>query len=295
MELRDLTGKVGYIPGPVNIGVIRDGEKAVLVDTGLDKSAGKEIVRVMDEADLEVEAIINTHHHADHIGGNAYIKNRTGAETYAPELEAALIESPILKPMYLFSGASPPKDLRNRFLLAKPSKVEHVIGGNCISFDKVNVGVVPLPGHSPNQIGVEADGVLFCADAVFSMKVVEKYKLPFVQDVKGLKETLNALRGMEYSHYVPSHSRATDDIRRLAEENLAAIHRIEESILGILDEPKTTETVIAELCEASDLQIGRAQQYYLTHTLVMAYLGSMREEEKLDTSFKGNLLHWERK
>ncbi|MBL7167431.1 MBL fold metallo-hydrolase [Candidatus Bathyarchaeota archaeon] len=294
MELREITDAVGYIPDAVNIGVIRDGSEAIIVDTGLDKGTAKDILKTLEGAGLTVKAIINTHHHADHIGGNAYIKNRTEAIIYASEIEAGLIESPILEPTYLFSGAAPIQGLRNRFLLAKPSKVDHIITGNRLTIGGVEVGIVGLAGHSPNQIGVAVDGVLFCADTVFSMRVVEKYKLPFVQDVSGLKESLRTLKASSYDHYVPSHAGAKEDITELADANLGAIHGIEAMVLDVLEEHRTTEGVLAGLCAATGLEIGRAQAYYLNNTLTMAYLSSLESEGRVKTLFRGNLLHWEK-
>jgi glyoxylase-like metal-dependent hydrolase (beta-lactamase superfamily II) len=292
LELREITETVGYIPDAVNIGVIRDGSEAIIVDTGLDRGTAKEILKTLEGDGLSVKAVVNTHHHADHIGGNAYIQGRTAAAIYASEVEAALIESPILEPTYLFSGASPIQGLRNRFLLAKPSKVDHVIQGDRLAIGGVEMGIVGLAGHSPNQIGVAVDGVLFCADTVFSMRVVEKYKLPFVQDVAGLKESLRTLKESSYDRYVPSHAGAKTDITELADANLGAIHGIEEMVLDILVEPRTTEGVLAGLCEVTGLEIGRAQAYYLNNTLTMAYLSSLCAEDRVKTVFEGNLLHW---
>ena len=294
MDYYEITERTGYLRGAVNIGVIQDNGKAILVDTGIDKGAAKDIVKALDELDLTVEAIICTHHHADHVGGNAYIQNRAKVVTYASPIEAGLIEYPILEPIYLFSGASPPQQLRNKFVLAKPSKVDKVVGEGKIAFDEVTVRIVRLPGHSPNQIGVLVDDVFYCADTIFSMRVVEKYKLPFVQDVKRLKETLEKLKATRYNYYVPSHARPRGDVSELAELNLDAINDIEERLLGLLDTPKSTEQAITELCSASGLTLDKVQQYYLNHTLVTSYLGSLYEEGRLKPSFKDNVIHWAR-
>jgi glyoxylase-like metal-dependent hydrolase (beta-lactamase superfamily II) len=75
MELKKITERVYYIPNPANIGVVKDGEKsAILIDTGLDDDTGKKVLRLLEENNLFVKAIINTHSHADHCGGNRYIK-----------------------------------------------------------------------------------------------------------------------------------------------------------------------------------------------------------------------------
>jgi len=128
MELKKITELVYYIPNPANIGVVKDGEKSViLIDTGLDDDTGKKVLRLLEENGLFPKAIVNTHSHADHCGGNRYIKERTGATIYASEIESAIIQYPLLEPLYLFSGASPLRDLRNKFLMAQSSSVDHVI------------------------------------------------------------------------------------------------------------------------------------------------------------------------
>jgi hypothetical protein len=42
-------------------------------------------------------------------------------KVYATRVEASVMASPMLEPLYLFSGAQPPRELQHKFLLAKPS------------------------------------------------------------------------------------------------------------------------------------------------------------------------------
>ena len=48
------------------------------------------------------------------------------------------------------------------------------------------------------------------------------------------------------------------------------------------------------MCSASGLTLDKVQQYYLNHTLVTSYLGSLYEEGRLKPSFKDNVIHWAR-
>ena len=113
-----LSEKVYYIPNLANIGVIKDGNNAILIDSGLDDNTAKKILKVLEKENLILKAIINTHSHADHCGGNAYLKEKAQVKIYAPEIESGIIENPILEPLYLFSGANPISDLKNKFLMA---------------------------------------------------------------------------------------------------------------------------------------------------------------------------------
>ncbi|MBN2336558.1 MBL fold metallo-hydrolase [Candidatus Bathyarchaeota archaeon] len=294
MELKRITGDVAYIPGAVNIGVIVNEGKATLVDTGLDRDSGRNIRKVLEAEEIQITAIINTHSHADHFGGNDYLVRNTGAEVYAPTVEAGIIQNPLLEPIYLFHGAAPIRNLRNKFVLAKPSPVHHILEHGKATVDGRELEIVPLPGHSFNQIGVLVEDVLFCADAVFSERVIEKYRIPVVQDVGSHRETLKTLRETSHRMYVPCHTKPTEDITALADRNLGVVESISADILGLLNEPKTVSEIQSELCTGYGLDLDVVQQYYLIHTTLMAYLGFLYEEGRASIRLEGNTLRWAR-
>jgi glyoxylase-like metal-dependent hydrolase (beta-lactamase superfamily II) len=209
-------------------------------------------------------------------------------------VEAGIIQNPILEPLYLFHGANPIDSLRNRFVLAKPSPVHHITQPGKTNIIGVDLEIVPLPGHSLNQVGVHAEDILFCADTVFSEHVIEKYRVPVVQDVGSHIKTLNKLKESGHSLYVPSHIKPTENITGIADRNLETTQTILRDIYGILDEPKTSEQIQADLCTAYGLNLDVLQQYYLIHTTVMAYLGHLHENKQVTTELKDNNLRWRR-
>ena len=91
MTLERIAGPAHYISGRVNIGVIVGDGQAAFIDSGLDEGAARKAVQAVEQAGLRGVALINTHAHADHCGGNAFLKKRTGATVYAPAIEAALV------------------------------------------------------------------------------------------------------------------------------------------------------------------------------------------------------------
>jgi glyoxylase-like metal-dependent hydrolase (beta-lactamase superfamily II) len=294
MSMEHVTERIAFIPGAVNVGVIKSGAEATIIDTGLDKDSGRAIRKALEDEGLNLRAIINTHSHADHFGGNDYLVRNLGAEVYAPEVEAGIIQNPILEPLYLFHGAAPISSLRNRFVLAKPSSVHHILQPGKTTITGAELEIVALPGHSLNQGGVLCDGVLFCADTVFSERVIDKYRVPVVQDVGSHLKTLEALRETGHSLYVPGHTAPTENIAALADRNLETTKNILRDVYGILEEPRTSEQVQAQLCAACGLDLDVVQQYYLIHTTVMAYLGHLHEEKKITAELKGNTLRWKR-
>ena len=106
------------------------------------------VLLVADELDVTLEAVFITHAHADHFGGAYLLQRRAEVPLYAPALEAAMMENPIIEPLYLFGGASPIKELRNKFTLAKPCRVDHVVEEpGVLEIGPFQVEVIPLPGH----------------------------------------------------------------------------------------------------------------------------------------------------
>jgi len=91
LDLHRIQDDVYYIPGALNVGVIvgRDSQ-AVLIDSGIGDRSGRQILQLLEGQGLKPAAILNTHAHGDHTGGNAYIVERTGALVYAPELDAMI-------------------------------------------------------------------------------------------------------------------------------------------------------------------------------------------------------------
>lgn len=292
MELVEISKSIAYIPGAVNIGVLRNGERCAVIDTGLDKDSGRNIKKVLEAEGLVLEAIINTHSHADHFGGNDYLVRNLKAKVYAPRIESGIIQNPILEPVYLFNGATPIRNLRNKFVLAKPSPVDVIIEPGKLEVIGLEVEIIPLPGHCFNQIGVLVDDVLFCADTVFSTRVLVKYKIPVVQDVKSHLGTLDKMDETNYSFYVPAHTRPREDIKELVGKNRDTTLGIIRDIKGILGIQKTTEQVVSELATQYGLDLTVVQQYYLIQMTVMAYLGYIYDEKESEIEMKDNRLYW---
>ena len=121
-ELHQIGAKSYYIDCPAKMGVYLTSEnEAYLIDSGNDKSAGKRARKILDEKGWSLKGILNTHSHADHIGGNQYLQQQTNCKIFAEGIEKCFTEYPVLEPSFLYGGY-PCKDLRHKFLLAKPSE-----------------------------------------------------------------------------------------------------------------------------------------------------------------------------
>jgi len=290
--LKKIKGNTYYLKGPVNAGVyVYEGNSCVVVDTGIDDDAGRKLLKAVDAMGLEISAIINTHSHADHFGGNEIIIKRTGAEVMTKKIEAAIITNPYLEPFYLFS-AHPLKTLQNKFLMGKESRVDRYIETGEYELGSVKINIIDLKGHSPAQIGVATpDGVLFTADAYFSSKIIKKYRLPYFTNINDTIQTLKMLKEMEYAYYLPCHGKCVEDIRDEIKVNLDAIYETIDFIHKKLVKPMSREEIVASICKEYGIKLN-INQYYLTHSCVSAFLSYMTDEGMLKTLTENYQLKW---
>jgi glyoxylase-like metal-dependent hydrolase (beta-lactamase superfamily II) len=288
VEIERLTERVSYVPNPVNIGVVHAENSSVLIDSGIDESVPRKVSRLLEKPPLY---LINTHSHADHCGGNAFLKKRFSTRVLASELEKEIIEHTVLEPFYLY-GAFPPEELRNKFLMAKPSKVDETLKEGPLILDGVELEIVSLSGHSPGQIGVAVNGVLFCADSVFSEESIKKHKIFVVYTVEKFLETLDFLEKANYNYYVPSHGKVVQDIKELVELNRKTVESVINTILDILKVPAKTEELMKSLFDRFEITLENLTQYVLYRSTVQAYLSFLLDKKEVEREFRENTLLW---
>lgn len=289
-ELIPVAPHTYYIQSPAKIGVVETSDgHVVLIDSGNDKEAGRKVRQHLDRQGWTLDAIYNTHSNADHIGGNAYLAKQTGCALYAPGIEAAFTQHPILEPALLYGGY-PMKALRHKFLLAQESDAqpltpEHLPAG----FE-----LIPLSGHFFDMIGLRTpDDVVFLADCLSSQATLDKYQISYVYDVAAYLDTLERVKEMHAALFVPAHADATEDIAPLAQYNIDKVNEIAGHILDFCAAPHTFEEVLQHLFTSYDLAM-TFEQYALVGSTVRNYLSWLLDSEKLSANFADNRLLWQR-
>src|SRR5215218_6886204 len=294
MAVIELAEQVFVVPGGVNIGVLRaDDGRCVLIDTGLHETSAKKALKaVREELHGEVVAILTTHAHADHFGGNATVVKRTGARVYAPAFDEAVLRYPLLQPTLLFAGADPPASMRGGFILADPSPVDHVIDGPTVSLEAFDVEVVPLAGHSPNQVGYLIDGIFFCADVVLPETVLQKYKIPYLYSVTDHLKALDVAEGVACTVAVPGHGPRQTSLDALCQLNRELVLEVAERVVEFARTPTTAEAILTRLLTAFGAEVSDAPAFYLLHPTVYAFLTHLEREGRIRHEMRDRQSLW---
>ena len=289
-ELINVAGNSYYIQSPAKIGLVKLNDNDIcLIDSGNDKDAGRKVRQLLEANNWNLKAIYNTHSNADHIGGNQYLQKQTGCKIYAPGIECAFTQYPVLEPSFLYGGF-PPKDLKHKFLMAQSSSVEFLSGEVLPD----GFEIIPLAGHFFDMVGFRTpDNVVYLADCLSSKETLEKYQISFIYDVDAYLKTLEMVKKLEGKIFVPSHAEVTENIASLAQFNIDKVNEIAERIIEICSESISFEQILQKVFEQYNLLMN-FEQYVLVGSTIRSYLAWLKDTNKITAYFENNMLLWKR-
>jgi hydroxyacylglutathione hydrolase len=134
-------------------------DRALIVDPG-DES--DRLLRAIDELGVQLDGILLTHTHFDHVGAVAPVAKATGAEVWVPA-----IEKPVLADIMSFvpwPGFGPYESY----------DAEHTLsGGEKLELADFEIDVIFTPGHSPGHVtfSIPDEEVVFSGDVLFQGSV----------------------------------------------------------------------------------------------------------------------------
>ncbi len=299
MQLLRLGEHTWVMQGGANIGLIAYEGRCLIIDSGMDKDVGRDILKQVKKLGLTPTALLVTHAHADHFGGAHYLVRQTSLHVYATRVEAAVMSGPILEPLYLFSGAQPPRELQHKFLLAKPCLADSILQGNEQTVDHIPAQVIPLPGHSTEQVGVVFGDTFFVGDAFLTPDILDKHRIPFYTDVQAGLLTLTTLktRIAAFKHIVAGHGEIYTSVEGATQAIDYMVGRLETILEHIrttlaTGEPRQADDILSSVAKAQGATIRALSQYVLYNTTIQSALSTLYARGEILPIFRDNHLVW---
>ncbi|WP_181349112.1 MBL fold metallo-hydrolase [Thalassobacillus sp. CUG 92003] len=273
-----------YFDRSVNIGYVRSGNQGMLIDTGIDSTSVKQVVKELKARDCPLTHLFITHAHADHYGGAAYLQNQFNVYTIAPPFESAILQFPMLEPLYLFSGNDPIPELRNKFLEGKPVRIDALAYDGKMEIGNFRLDIISLPGHSYNQAAVKTENVLYAADAYFSEDQLKKHKIPYITDAYQTLQSLRTLLTVECDGAVPGHGTYESFFEKTVHQNIDYHESLLQHIYEVIDahpEGVTHEHIVANMCDHFQVSTPALSHFLLYKTAVTGYLVGLIKQKRI--------------
>jgi hydroxyacylglutathione hydrolase len=135
------------------------GDRALIVDPG---EEAPKLLGAIEALGVQLEAILLTHTHFDHVGAVAPVAKATGAPVYCPALEVPVLQD--IMAYVPWPGFGP-------FESWDP---EHTVaGGETLHLAGLDIEVLFTPGHSPGHVtyAIEPEKALFSGDVLFQSSI----------------------------------------------------------------------------------------------------------------------------
>jgi hydroxyacylglutathione hydrolase len=127
--------------------------RGIVVDPG---ASVDELLSAAEAGGIEIQAIVITHAHLDHIEGVAEAKRRTGAPIHVHREDVPLYGQAAVQAQMFGVPIEPP-----------PSIDEFLTAGEIIRVGNGSLEVRHTPGHSPGHVTLVGEGLAIVADCVF--------------------------------------------------------------------------------------------------------------------------------
>lgn len=316
-ELRVLPLPTPFPVGPVNV-YLAEGEPLTLIDAGPKYEPARQALQAglagLGYRMEDLQQLILTHHHVDHLGLAAEIVARSGAEVFTHAFNLPWLENfaarfdrdaEYYKRFYRENGV--PQNVmsaidavrKNVSLFAGPVRsAVHVIDeGDVLAFAGQKWQIFHTPGHAGGLICLweKESQTLLCNDHllrdVSSNAIMEPPASENEPRPKRLVEYLHHLHRMAELHpqlALPGHGPAITNFCELVRER-AAFHRLRaQTILEILHERPHT---LWELTQALFPALSNGVDWFLGLSEAQGHLDWLEQEGKLNM-IQGPFLQW---
>ncbi len=155
-----------------------ESKKGVIIDPG---GSADEVLKKVNKYELDIEYILLTHAHGDHIGGIIKIKE---------QLEKPIVLHKEDSELLLDSK----KNLSNMMSIdnIEMEADKCVCDGDILNFGNKEIEIIHTPGHTPGGMCIKIDNYIFTGDTLFARSIgrTDLFGGSYEKLIKSIKEKL---------------------------------------------------------------------------------------------------------
>ncbi len=134
--------------------------KAAVIDPGGDVDR---IMKMLEDNNLELEYIMLTHAHVDHIGGVQELISKTGVSVYMHNDDLYMLVNGVANQSVALGGPVVEAKIDEH--------VEFVEDGDILELGELELSIIHTPGHTEGGISIQTGNFIFTGDTLFASSI----------------------------------------------------------------------------------------------------------------------------
>ena len=219
-----------------NVYLIHDGKEGILVDSGIDSEESTEIqLNYLNAQAIELQQIVLTHHHMDHMGGAERLRQATGACVSMHRQERFLLDKRQTIRTEDWSTSNRDAIEETRQGIMETTIDRWLLDGDTIPVNELTLQVVHSPGHTPGSICLylPQERAMFTGDTVPGIGTTAVMPPP-IGDMALYFDSLIHLKTYDVSLLLPGHGPVITNPQQKLQELLDHRRQREEQIMELV-------------------------------------------------------------
>ncbi|MGK0467751.1 MAG: hydroxyacylglutathione hydrolase [Clostridium sp.] len=253
-------------------------KEIIMLDSGWAEGEKEGIDEFLEKNNFKIVAILCTHAHVDHVGNNAYLKEKYNCIIAMPEYEALICSSAVSLKLYYNNQTL--TDVNDHFGdMVCVTDIMILDNQDSITVCGAKFNIIHTPGHSPAHIGITTpDDVAYLADALISYEVMEGSKMPYAYILSEDLKSKVKLYDLKYSKYIVAHKGMyDDDITKLITDNIDFFKNRALTIATVIEDSMTMEDIFKAVIKYFNINVKSTYKYALIERMLQSYVEYLNE------------------
>lgn len=243
-------------------------EEIIMLDSGWAKGEREELDELLERNNFKVVGIVCTHAHIDHVGNNAYLKDKYKCVIAMPACEALLCSSAVTLKVY-YSNETLSDVIEHFGHMVCETDIMIFDKQDSISICGVKFKILHTPGHSPAHICIiTPDDVAYLGDTLISHEVMVGAKMPYAYILRKDLKSKAKLYDLKCSKYVVAHKGIYNHITNLITDNINFYKDRAARVYDAIDGAMTMEEILKAVIKKFNIRVDSRYKYALIEKML---------------------------